>query len=377
MRVAFVTHSLETGGSERQVAALAKGLARAGHDVTILVLRRGGPIEADLRDAAVRCVSLGTVDWYRPAGLRRIVSVLRSLRPDVVHPYQSLPNVVMTLLRPMLGSTTLVWGVRDADWESIRHHRGGGSVSVASTPLSWLADLIIVNSEAGRRFYLGRGYPKKKLVVIQNGIDTERFRPDAVSRAQIRDEWKIADSHALVGLVATLHPFKGHRTFIEAAGIVAQRAPSIDFVCIGPGEKPERSALEDLARSQGLERRLLWAGERADMPAVYSALDVCCLSSTGEAFPNVVAEAMACGAPCVVTDVGDAAAIVDGTGTVVRPRDPGALADGIESLLFRENRGREEFRRAARARIENHYSVRWLVDRTASALQDAVSRRRP
>jgi glycosyltransferase involved in cell wall biosynthesis len=362
MRVAFVTHSLETGGSERQVAALAKGLAGAGHDVAIVVLRSGGALEAELRDSGVCFVSLGSQDWYRPSGLRRITSVLRSFQPDVIHPYQSLPNVVITLLRPFLGRATLVWGVRDADMESTRRIRGGRSMAAASTPLSWLADLIIVNSEAGRRFHLRRGYPKRKLVVIENGIDTEQFRPDAVRRAEVRREWNVADDHRLVGLVARLHPVKGHREFIEAASIVARRAPSTDFVCVGRGDGPERSALEDLARTYGLEKRLRWAGERTDMPA--------------EAFPNVVAEAMACGTPCVVTDVGDAAAIVNGTGTVVPPRDPDAFATGIESLVRRADREREEFEAAVRARIEKHYSVDRLVTRTVSALNEALSRRR-
>jgi glycosyltransferase involved in cell wall biosynthesis len=377
MRVAFVTHSLETGGSERQVAALAKGLAEAGHDVAVVVLRPGGVLEAELRESGVRVVSLGTQDWYRPSGLRRITSVLRSLQPDVIHPYQSLPNVVMTFLRPFLGSATLVWGVRDAHVESTRQDPRAKSLSSASAVLSRFADLIIVNSEAGRRFHLRRGYPQHKLVVIENGIDTHKFRPNPVSRARIRQEWNVADDRHLVGLVARLHPVKGHRTFIEAAGIVAQRAPSIEFVCVGPHDGPERSALDHLARARGLQLRLRWSGERADMPAVYTALDVCCLSSTREGFPNVVAESMACGTPCVVTDVGDAAAIVDGAGTVVASPDPCALADGIESLLSRAEREGEELHESVRARIEKHYSVDRLVSRTVKVLEEAASKRRP
>jgi glycosyltransferase involved in cell wall biosynthesis len=376
MRVAFVTHSLETGGSERQVAALAKGLAEAGHDIAIVVLRPGGVLETELRDSGVRFVSLGPQDWYRPSSLRRIASLLRSLQPDVIHPYQSLPNVVMTFLRPFVGSGTLVWGVRDAHVELTRRDPGARALSSVSAVLSRFADLIVVNSEAGRRFHLRRGYPKDKLVVIQNGIDTNQFRPNPVGRARIRQEWNIADDRQLVGLVARLHPVKGHRTFIEAAGILTQRAPSIEFVCVGPDDGPQRSALEELARSCGLQSRLRWSGERADMPAVYAAFDVCCLSSTREAFPNVVAESMACGTPCVVTDVGDAAAIVDGTGTVVASSDPCALANGIESLLSRVEREGAELHKSVRARIERHYSVDQLVRRTVRVLEEATPKRR-
>jgi glycosyltransferase involved in cell wall biosynthesis len=376
MKVAFVTHSLETGGSERQVAVLAKGLAAAGHDVTIVVLRPGGPLDDELRDSPVRWVTLGTPTWYGPRGLQRIASVLRSVRADVVHPYQSLPNVVVTLLRPFLGDSALVWGVRDADMESVRQRRGGRSVSMASRPLSRLADRIIVNSEAGRRFHIRRGYPESKLVVIQNGIETDRFRPDPVGRVRVRGEWGVADDQLLVGIVARPHPVKDHRTFIEAASIVARRAPTAEFVCVGRADGPERPALQGLVSARGLEDRLRWAGERVDMSSVYAGLDVCCLSSTGEGFPNVVAEAMSCGTPCVVTDVGDAAAIVGNIGVVVPPRDPCALADGIDRLLDRVEREPDSLGMAARARIEDHYSISRLVERTACALCDVVSKRR-
>jgi glycosyltransferase involved in cell wall biosynthesis len=377
MRVAFVTHSLDTGGSERQVAVLAKGLAAAGHDVTVVVLRPGGSLDDELRrDSTVRWVTLGTPTWYGPRGLRRIASALRSVQADVVHPYQSLPNVVVTLLRPFLGDRGLVWGVRDADMESIRQRRGGRTVAALSRPLSRLADLIIVNSEAGRRFHIGRGYPERKLVVIQNGIETDRFRPDPAGRQRVRQEWGVADDQPLIGIVARPHPVKDHRTFIEAASIVARRVPSAMFVCVGRADGPQQSALQALVRTGGLEDRLRWAGERTDMPAVYAALDVCCLSSTGEGFPNVVAEAMACGTACVVTDVGDAAEIVGEIGVVVPPRDPCALAEGMASLLGRVERERDSLGTAARARIEENYSVDRLVGRTAGVLHDVVSQRR-
>jgi glycosyltransferase involved in cell wall biosynthesis len=117
----------------------------------------------------------------------------------------------------------------------------------------------------------------------------------------------------------------------------------------------------------GLADRVVWAGFRQNMPAVYGALDVVTLSSSfGEGFPNVVGEAMACGLPCVVTDVGDAALILGDLGWVVPPRSPRALADAWLAALAQEPH--PEIRLRRRRRIEENYNLERMIDRTEQAL---------
>jgi glycosyltransferase involved in cell wall biosynthesis len=188
----------------------------------------------------------------------------------------------------------------------------------------------------------------------------------------VRSELGVAEDQPLIGRVGRLAPQKDYPTFLRAAALVATSRPEARFLCVGEGN-PELSAqLRLLASQLGLDSRVHWSTGRDDMSAVYSALDVCVSSSAyGEGTPNVVAEAMACGVPCVVTDVGDSAWTVGETGVVVPPGDAEALARGIESVLDHVTRG-EVGRMQLRDRIEGQLSLAHLMERTEVALQGIV-----
>ena len=144
------------------------------------------------------------------------------------------------------------------------------------------------------------------------------------------------------------------------------------FVCVGDGTDGYRDELERLGRSLGLGDRVVWAPAQSDMRAVYNALDVFCSSSAGEAFPNVIAEAMACGIPAVVTDVGDSAFILGRPQLVVPPGEPDALAERLAFLLARDDATLAEIRAESRDRIVTHFSVPRLIDSTEEALLQLV-----
>ena len=235
--------------------------------------------------------------------------------------------------------------------------------------LSPLTDAIVVNSQAGKDYYLSQGFAGDKMVVIPNGIDTERFKPDAEAGAKVRVEWGIGEDKILIGLVGRLHPMKDHPTFLQAAALLCQERQDVRFVCIGNGAENYAQELYRLTEDLGISERVIWAGERADIPAVQNALDIACSSSCyGEGFPNVIGEAMACGVPCLVTDVGDSAAIIGDTGVVVPAQNPEALKIGMNSLI--ENIALNNYSREhIRQRIIDHFSVLQLVQKTEAVLR--------
>ena len=149
---------------------------------------------------------------------------------------------------------------------------------------------------------------------------------------------------------------KDHPTFIRAAALTMQTHEAFRFVCVGDGRPDYRRELMELANQLGLADRIIWKGWQADMPSVQNALDIATLcSSNGEGFPNAVGEAMACGVPCVVTDVGDSPILVGETGVVVPLRDPQALADGWNLMLTRLAAEGPELRAKARCRIVQEF----------------------
>ncbi len=367
MKIVFLIRSLDVGGAETQLVFLAKGLRAAGHAVVVAEFYAGGRLEQPLREAAVPLRALGKRGRWDVIGfLARLIAMVKAERPDVVHSYLVGPNVLMAILKPLFPRVKLVWGVRASNMELRRYDWLARITFSASCRLARFADLIIANSNAGKDYHVAQGYPAKRVAVIVNGIDVARFRPDIGARERVRREWGVATGQKLIGLVGRFDPMKDHPNFLRAAVAVARARANTRFVCVGDGDENYRRELRALALELGLADRMQWHGARDDMPAVYNALDILVsASSFGEGFSNAVAEAMACCIPCVVTDVGDSARIVAGTGAIVPPNDAEALANGCLVMLDRLAQAPGI---AARERVASLFDADALVRNTIAAL---------
>jgi glycosyltransferase involved in cell wall biosynthesis len=294
------------------------------------------------------------------------------MKPDVLHGYLDDADIAATILRAGTPGTRLVWGVRGS-----RLDLPGYPFSVRRTfhlaaRFSRRADLVISNSHSGAADHVAAGYPADRMRVIPNGIDTDYFVPDSRARARVRNEWNVAVGAPLIGVVGRLAPMKDHPTFLRAALEFTRRRPEARFVCVGNGPEEYRERLIRLMTELGLSDRVLWLPGNTAVRDVYNALDVLTSSSAfGEGFSNVIGEAMACGARCVVTDVGDSAMIVGSTGIVVPHSDPSALAAGWAEALQRYHGTNGE---ASRRRIQDEFSLPRLIDRTEATLRELIAR---
>ena len=367
--ILFLTRSLDRGGAERQLVVLAKGLADRGHTVAVAVFFGGGVYEAELAEAGVSVIHLGKQGrWDIFPFLSRLVRLLRKERPAVLHSYLGVPNILVTALKPLLPGTRIVWGVRASNVDLSRYDWLSRLVYILERRLARFADCIIANSDAGKRYAVVNGFPEDKIVVVNNGIDTEYFRFDPEGRRLVRVAWGVGEDEILVGLVGRLDPMKDHPVFLEAASHIARERRDVRFVCVGGGPADYAEALKQRAADLGLTNQLIWVGSRDDMPAVYSALDIASSSSYGEGFSNTIAEAMACGVPCVVTDVGDSALIIGDTGSIVAPGDHSALAAAILRLTDLPLENRRALGDVCRARIVSEFGIGRLVQRTERVL---------
>lgn len=368
--ILFLTRSLDRGGAERQLVVLAKGLARRGHAVVVAVFFGGGAYEAELVEAGVRVTNLDKQGrWDVLPFLIRLVCLLRKERPAVMHSYLGVPNILATVLKPLLPGTRIVWGVRASNVD-LSHYDWLLRLAYAlERRLARFADRIIANSYAGKCYAVSNGFPAGKVVVIPNGINTEYFRFDPKGRQRVRSEWGVGEDEILVGLVARLDPMKDHPTFLEAASRISRERHDVRFVCVGDGSPDHVERIKRRVVALGLTGQLILTGARDNMPSIYSALDIATSTSAfGEGFSNTIAEAMACGVPCVVTDVGDSALIVGDTGSVVVPADHSVLAAAIQRLISLPPKERRALGDKCRVRIVSEFGMDVLVRRTEHAL---------
>jgi glycosyltransferase involved in cell wall biosynthesis len=370
LKILFFVQYLAAGGVVRQLGTQVDELEQRGHSVSVVGLYESadrwrplwetaaGPTKSLVGAPAKRLVPAAFQALRATGTLRRR---LRQDRVDVLYAFEGNLARFMAWLATRRSSTTVVWGLRGAGrnysfrsaWKLALQLRLCTGVS-ASVPL------LISNSSAALARREAGGWRCRRQLTIPNGFDTELFRPDPEGRARVRAEWRIGDE-PLVGLISRMAPdAKGHPAFLDAARLLLRHRPDLQFVIVGGGAPESSGELE----------RLSWVEFREDMPAVYNAIDILCSASHREGFPNVIGEAMACGVPCVVTDVGASAEIVGDTGIVVPPDEPALLADALDEMVRRLPSIQPL---AIRESIANRFSVERCIDATEAALLEARS----
>lgn len=366
-KILFFIRSLNAGGAERQLIVTAKGLAEREHQVTVLTFYDGGFYADEFNDTKVQLLSLHkTGRWDVLGFIFRLYKVLRQQKPDVIYSFLNTANIFIVLMRPFIRATRVVWGVRASNMNLDQYDWLSRWSYWLECRLARFADTIVANSHAGKAYAVAHGFPEEKMSVIPNGIDTERFHPDKSAGEQKRKEWSVAQDELLIGAVGRIDPMKGIPTFLQAATIIKSKYPKVRFVWVGTGDAVYKRAMHKMETDLGLDDVLIWAGRHSDMVAVYNAFDIASSSSYGEGFPNVVGEAMACGVPCVATDVGDSAWIIGHYGLVIDPNSPESLAKAIDKIL--QSKGEDNIAERSRSRIQENFSLNKLLELTEQKL---------
>ena len=366
IEVMHVITSLDIGGAETMLARLVAGDRAGAVSHRVVSLKPGGALHASLNAEGipVRDLAIGR-KLSALGGLMRLAGIIRTAQPDVLHSWLYHADLLATLALALSGrrrATRLLWGVRCSDMDMRRYARSTRYVLTILRRFSSKTDLVLCNSEAGRAAHERLGYRPPRWRVIPNGLDVDRFRPRPAERAAIRAELGLGEDSFAVGMCARVDPMKDHASFVKAAAIFAEAAPAARFVLIGAGTDEPGSALDRTIAASGIAARFVRLGRRRDVGRLNTALDIATLSSAfGEGFPNVLAEAMACGVPCVATDVGDSASIVGDTGLIVPPRDAEALAAAWARLRSEGRDARAMRGAAARRRVASRYALATMI----------------
>jgi glycosyltransferase involved in cell wall biosynthesis len=326
--ILFVITHLGRGGAERQMILLASGLQNRGHRVAIALLDDEGDLAQEARELNIDLIPVYQAKRrIRLPKVLRFIAAARRFDPDVVHPYLPRDNARVTLVKPFLKGAKLVWGIRSSNMDCSQYGRKASLMWPVVVRLSPKADLIIANSWSGAEHHIEQGFPKDRIVVIPNGIDTERFKPDPESGKEFRAQNGIPSNVPLIGVLGRFDPKKGQHLFPEILSLVRERHPDVWGVLVGQHTEQQKSTVLGIAQRFGLSERLKIIPASSEPWAVINALDVLVVPSLfGEGFPNVIGEAIACGTPVAAFDVGDAARILEGHSEVAVCGDVRQLA---------------------------------------------------
>ena len=365
LHVVHVISGLGQGGAE---AVLNRLLMAPSNGVrhTLISFTDDGLYGAGLREAGINVITLGMKPGrIMPGDFLALRRELVRLRPDVVQTWMYHADAIGGLAARMAGIRHIAWGIRNSGESLKSSSKTAWLLARACGVVSrWLPQTIVCCAQGARARHVQWGYDADKMVVIQNGYDLTRWQPDAQARERLRQQWGLKANARVIGFVARFNPLKDHRSLIQALARCKKDGLALHCVLVGKGLDTDNAQLMQWLREADVADQVILLGMRDDVPAVMSALDVHVLSSLAEGFPNVVAEAMACGVPGVVTDVGDAAVIVGETGWVVPPQDAAALAGAIgQAFSTIDTQGREAIATQVRARVLQEFSLPNMVER--------------
>lgn len=366
IRVCHIITSLDTGGAEMMLFKLLSQHDRSRFAVHAISLLPMG--EIGKRIAALE-IPVCTLDMPRgvpsPAAVLRLKRWLREIQPDVVQTWMYHADLMGGLAARLAGYRNVLWNIRHSTFDPGTTKRTTLLTARLCARLSRrLPKRILCCSTVARESHTAIGYAGERFTVIPNGFDLQLFRPCPEARSEVRCELGLPTNAPLIGLVARWHPQKDHETFVRAAGNLHRSGLPAHFVLCGSGMDAENGDLNGWIAEEGLQSYFHLLGRRDDMPRLTAAFDLAASSSAfGEAFPNVLGEAMACGVPCAATDVGDSAFIVGDTGRIVRPRDPEALAKAWQEVLCMSGEERRELGARARCRVQAEFNLPEIVSR--------------
>jgi glycosyltransferase involved in cell wall biosynthesis len=365
IRVLYVIWSLETGGAEQVVAALAQGLDTQRFSPMVCCLNWEGRLAPEVKAQGIPVFSLDKKKGLDPAIIFKLKRLLQRERIDIVHTHLWTSNFWGRIAATLARTPIIVTTEHNIDvWKSRYHF-------ALDRLLARFTSRVVYVSDSVKSFYVDKtGVDSPKGMRIYNGIDTSRFRKK-VDTGALRRELGLPDDTQVVCTIGRLVPQKGHRIFIETMKLVRERCPGAVGLIVGEGQC--RKDLDEYNREQGTADSVLLTGLRQDIAEILHLSDLFVLSSYREGFPITILEAMAVGRACVVTDVGgNREAVAPGsTGIVTKVGDPQALAEPIIELL-QDSAARVEMGRQARQRIDKLFSVQAMVDQTESLYEELL-----
>ncbi len=366
LSIVYVITSLEGGGAEMMLCKLAAHLNPQVFRVAVISLIEPSPLVKKFQAANIPVYSIGMKRGRVPTlpMFWRLIQQLRQLQPDLIQGRMYHGNLAAQIASFFLfqPQVPVLWSI---------HYTLN---SLATDPpmtrflIEWGSNLsrfpakILFVSKISQQQHTELGYCAEKCMVIPNGFNIDAFAPHPAARSRVRAELGLAAETIAIGSFARYNPMKDHPNFLQAAAQLHQHHPDVHFLLAGEDVDRQNQTLQALIAKLNLTDRVHLLGERRDVSTLMAGLDIVTTSSAyGEAFPNVIGEAMSCGVPCVVTDVGESRSIVGDTGRVVPPKDAPALARAWQDLVELGHKERVRLGLAARQRIVDNFSLTAIV----------------
>ena len=372
-KVLHIISGLKVGGAEMMLLRLIVNTSTDKYQHTVVSLSPDGEMRNRFIDAGIDLI---VFDFKNSTfkNFYRLISLIRRSKPDIVQTWLYHSDFLGGLATRFAGSCPVVWNIR--------------STSIPQGPLSityWLVrlcavcsyfipDRIICCAISAKTAHVKLKYSTSKLTVIQNGYEFSAFELARKYRFKARNDLGFDINDIVIGVVGRFDPLKDFHNFVSASAFVAAKCPNVKFLMVGRDNDWSNDTLVSWINTAGLVNCFKLVGENSDVAFFLSAMDIFCLSSVVEAFPNVVVEAMATGLPCVVTHAGDAADILGDDNFVVPTNNSLLLANVLLRICYLDPVDRKDIGERNRKRVTKEYTIEKIMKKYED-VYDQVARR--
>lgn len=357
-KIIHIITGLEVGGAEQMLKRLLLSDPHSIDNVLVISLSGLGTIGKTLQ---AQGFTVHALNFNRltaiPTNFWALVKLLKAHKPAIIQTWMYHADFFGGLAARMAGCRNVIWGIRNTFVP--RNSRMTYVLMRFCALLSYMVPKkIICVAEAAKNTHVSYGYSAKKMLVIHNGFDFARFDAQQIDATKVRHELGLGADDFIVGCVGRLHLDKGQDVFINAVAFLERvHNQKVHFLLIGRGCDYNNTDLLKQLDSFGLTSSFLLLGERHDIPECLAAMDVFCMPSRTEGFPNGLGEAMSMGLPCVATHVGDAKVLAGDTAVIVAADDPMALAAGLTKVIFMPAEQRRFLGEKAAIRVRDQFSI--------------------
>ena len=366
MRILHIISGLKRGGAETQLFRICKFDQDNDHIVVSLSNKQGYGDILEKLNVPVYALNFSS-GRINISGLIKLYRIMKQLKPDVVQTWMNHADLIGGIIARIAGIKNIFWGVHQTILIKGKSKASTIMIVKLNAFLSYLIpNKIIYCAEKSREVHELIGFKKSKGVVIQNGYDINIFYQNDSLAKDFRDKLKIPQDAFIIGHVASYDPLKGQDTLIKSLSSLLKRKIKFIAILVGTNLDHLNYDLVTSLKDNGLSDNVYLLGIRDDILSIMNAIDLFLLSSISEAFPNVLNEAMLCGTPCLTTNVGDAALIVDKTGWIVEPRDSTGMADACVHALNEKEKNSEHWKNrkeSCRKRIIENFSFEKMINK--------------
>lgn len=379
IHVVHIITSLAADGTGSMLYQLLTHTNRRQFFPVVISLETETPLARKIRSHGIPVHCLNMVNslssgWH----ILRLVRLLRELTPDIIQGWMYHGNLAASIANLALSNHyPVLWNIRQSLY-GLEHENIPKQWAIRlSAKRSSKPERILYNSYLSAEQHTNFGFDESKTHIIANGIDTGNFVPNPFAGHTIRESLSIPPDDFVIGMVAHYHPMKNYTLFLEAANFLGKHQQRVHFVLAGQQvDRSNREFNTFLARHPHLQGRLHLLGQREDIPAILNALDVFTLTSShGEGFPNTIGEAMACGIPCIATDIGDTPRIIGNTGQTLTAATPSQLAFAWLEWIRAGKTWRQEQGQRAAQRIRRHYDIRDITTQYQELYKEILQER--